>query len=303
MGRHESIYRLSGSFFLASLLVVGCQGELQSGGPGRTADDDASQQSGKVDTDRDDSEPARFDTRPRAGNDTANDPRDTDSQATKPDAQTLPCDTGFSFTPDPPVTGKVIQIDYTHPSQPYAHIGLDVSGPGGVVDAGASVVSAKAPYHWRFERTVDKGGTYTFTFTSGGDPKASCQKQVQFTGAPPDVDPNNNDNNKCTCGSGQGCSTCPVEGSCFDSPSKYHPDPNQSGWKCLDNAGCSGGNCKIWCPFEPCQKQSGCSNNTEACYVPPGITDYEAACKHCCESAPRNAIWNAQDNYCEEPGQ
>lgn len=292
---------------LAVAALAACQGKLNGAPPGTGSDSGSS--SGTVDADeKSESDVTRFpglDSSPTKRDSSSTLPDDASPQArdTREDtAAPLPCDDGFSFSPDPPVTSQVIRVDYTHPSKGYAYIGLSVSGPGKVQDGGSEVVQDTPPYLWRFERAVDQGGIYTFTFTSDDNPKASCKKRVRYDGKPPDLSDNNN-NNGCTCGSGSGCSECPIVGSCFDSPSKYHPDPNKSGWQCLDDAGCSGGNCKIWCPFEPCEKPSGCSNNTEACYVPPGVTDYEEACRRCCESAPRNATWNAQENFCAEPGQ
>ena len=293
------------------MALSGCEGEVAGEQLSRDDEDRQTDDGGATDTQQvepeEDSSTSR-DT--RSSNDTRSEPdSETADTAQAPDTADggadLACDEGFSFAPDPLETSEVLVISYSHPSEGYPYIGMTVTGPGTVGGGpGGEVVRDTPPYEWRFERTVDQGGVYTFEFTSDGETKAACKRRVRDTGAPPDLSDDPDDSpDGCTCGSGEGCDTCPVVGSCFDSPSEYHPDPNKSGWKCLDNAGCSGGNCKIWCPFEPCEKPEGCSNNTEVCYVSPGITDSEEACRTCCESDPRNAIWNEQGHFCEEPGQ
>ena len=307
--------QLSTSWFIAFALVAatalaGCEGKVAGEQLSRNDDDRQTDGGGTTDTKRE--EPREDSSVPQDSRTSVDMRSEPDSEAadttraadTADGGEDLACDEGFSFAPDPLETSEVLVISYSHPSEGYAYTGLTVTGPGDVGDGGGEVVRDNPPYEWRFERTVDQGGIYTFAFTSDGERKATCKRRVRDTGAPPDLSDDSDDPpDGCTCGSGEGCDRCPVVGSCFDSPSKYHPDPNKSGWECLDTAGCDGGNCKIWCPFEPCEKPEGCSNNTEICYVSPGITDYEEACRTCCESAPQNAIWNEQGHFCEEPGQ
>lgn len=212
------------------------------------------------------------------------------------------CSPAFTIMPSSPGTGSLLTISYTDP-QPWAYVGLSFAGPGQTQMGEVSIDDSGSQYTWSWPVTVDTSGRYTVTFTYDEPQQtgSSCEFDVADTGAPPDIDPSDPDGGTCVCGEGD-CQTCPVEGSCFDDPSPYSPSGSGT-WQCLDNAGCSGGNCRIWCPFEPCPRDNGegCVNNTEACYVPPGITDYEEACRTCCESAPRNAEWNAEENYCMEP--
>ncbi len=208
-----------------------------------------------------------------------------------------PCDDGFSIAPIPAATGSVISIAYTHP-EGFTFIGLELTGPG-ATEIGSAAIGGGGPYTWTFPTTAAAAGRYTATFLKDMTVvQATCSFDVVDTGPPPDLE----DPVECLCGESCADPSCPVVGSCFDSPSPYAPGGSGT-WQCLDNAGCDGGNCRIWCPFEPCPREggAGCVNNTEACWVNPSITDYDEACRVCCESAPRNAEWNSVDHYCMEP--
>lgn len=223
-----------------------------------------------------------------------------DMLAVAPDMPSAPpCDEGFTIVPTPAATGSVISIAYTN-AEPFAYIGLELSGPG-TTEVGSADIGGGGPYTWTFPTTASSPGRYTATFLRDMTVvQASCSFDVIDTGPPPDLeDP---DPVECLCGEACADPSCPVVGSCFDSPSPYAPGGSGT-WQCLDNAGCDGGNCRIWCPFEPCPRTdgTGCVNNTEACWVDPSISDYDEACRVCCESAPRNAEWNGVDHYCMEP--
>lgn len=208
----------------------------------------------------------------------------------------LPCDDKFSFSPDPLETGAINAVTYSH-DQGFVYVGIEIDGPGDVV-VGELEVSGNGPYYWTWEFTASEPGDYEFTFTRDeGEPQAMCVRNITDTGSPPELEPPPDED--CLCGQGDGCSECAVEGSCFDSPSDYHPDPGESGWQCNDVAGCTEGSCNIWCPYEPCPDGQSCPNNTENCWVDPSIDDYETACQGCCESY--GAVWNSAGKYCAIP--
>ncbi len=218
----------------------------------------------------------------------------------QPGDEELPCDDGFAFSPDPPQTGVINTVTYMH-IEGLVYIGMIITGTGEVI-LGDVDISGDSPYYWTWEYTVSQSGKYDFIFTHDDNvPKANCERMVHDTGPAPDWDSSSESppDGDCTCGQGADCSSCPVQGSCFDSPSDYHPDPNQSGWQCNDVAECTDGSCRIWCPFEPCPEGQSCPNNTEACWVDPTIDDYETACQQCCESY--GAQWNGSGKYCAIP--
>jgi hypothetical protein len=228
--------------------------------------------------------------------------QDSDEEPTEDTLDPPECSPAFAISPTDPGTGSLLNISYTDP-QPLTYVGLSFVGPGQTQVGELSIDDSGADYTWSWPVTVDTPGRYTVTFTYDQPQKAgsSCEFDVADTGPPPDIDPSDPDGGTCVCGEGD-CQTCPVVNSCFDDPSPYSPSGSGT-WQCLDNAGCDGGSCRIWCPFEPCPRPDGqgCVNNTETCYVPPHITDYEEACRWCCEETAREAEWNAQDNYCMEP--
>lgn len=122
----------------------------------------------------------------------------------------------------------------------------------------------------------------------------------------------------------------------FDNPGRcmntfYFPD-GSSGMRnlCLDNAGCKGDNCKIWCPGQPCDSgrhPEGCPQGVEAVFVAPDRTNYADACREGCEmrihrNLPNKphcntdatwdhrqqhpecyACWDSQYNVCRYPGE
>ncbi len=66
----------------------------------------------------------------------------------------------------------------------------------------------------------------------------------------------------------------------------------------------------MWCPGEPCdtvRHPDGCPQGVESCFIDAHITNYEEACRACCESrhhAPTGeyACWDATHNMCRYPG-
>ncbi len=218
----------------------------------------------------------------------------------------LPCDPGFSFVPKPAETGAILQASFTH-AEPLTYIGMTFSGPGEalVVDNG---ITGSDPWTWNFKVALPEPGIWTAVFVAG-EPQATvatCQIQAIDTGEAPDPTTGEPGGNDCLCGEGEGCDLCPVVGTCLDPPSPIGPDGPGMIWECLDNAGCDGGSCKIWCPFEPCDTEKhpkGCPNNTEACWVPAWMDSYEEACKHCCESEPQSSCWDDAYNVCRYPGE
>lgn len=233
-------------------------------------------------------------------------------------APPLPCDLGFTFLPDPAETGQLVEVSYSTTSQGYTYVGLDTVGPGTAERTDVTLVSGQSPWSWMWLVALDAGGLWTFTFTAG-DPSAdiaSCQIQVADTGPPPDLPGPSCANQVCgePDGNGGTCTRCPMQASegglCLDPPSPIGPSGPGQTWDCLDTASCqSWGQCRIWCPGEPCRTDlhpDGCPQGVETCYVDPHITDYEEACRQCCESRFHNptgqyACWDNAYNICRYP--
>ncbi|MCA9663501.1 MAG: hypothetical protein KC486_34545, partial [Myxococcales bacterium] len=223
----------------------------------------------------------------------------------------LPCDPGFVLSPLPAETGAVLKASFTH-AEPLTYIDMVFSGPGVAEVVGAGITSSD-PWTWAFDVALPSPGVWTASFLAG-DPQATvatCQVHALDTGAPPDVTAGDSGDSgdsggECLCGEGDGCEFCPMVGACLDPPAPIGPNGPGMTWECLDNAGCDGGSCKIWCPFEPCDAEKhpkGCPNNTEACWVPSWMESYEEACKHCCETEPQSSCWDEDYNVCRYPGE
>ncbi len=244
------------------------------------------------------------------------DPDEGDGSESGPPPMMLPCDDGFGFTPDPLETGSVGAVTFTDPT-PLAFVDIDMTGPG---DASVTFddLIASEPYTWRWEVTGLVAGVWEVSFAHG-DPAqvvATCQVEVLDTGpAPPPPPPSKACNPGGVCGDagpdGAVCDVCPMVDTCLEPPSPYGPDgPGE--WSCLDNAGCQedSGQCRIWCPGEPCDKSlhpEGCPQGVETCFVDASITNYEEACQACCESRFHEptgefACWDAGLNLCRYPG-
>jgi len=233
----------------------------------------------------------------------------------------LECDPGFSFTPDPAETGQILEVHFTTTAQGYAYVGLRIEGPGSAERTDVTLVSGQSPWSWMWYAALDAGDVWTLTFTAG-DPStdiAACQLQVADTGPPPDLPvlPGPDCSNG-VCGQSDGnggtCTRCPMVGSeggaCLDPPSPIGPS-GPGPWECLDTAGCElwGPVCRIWCPGEPCRQDlhpEGCPQGVETCYVDPTLTDYEEACRQCCNSRYHQpldlyACWDDTYNICRHP--
>ncbi len=239
------------------------------------------------------------------------------------DAAVLHCDPGFAFVPDPGETGQILEVSYTTTAQGYAYVGLRVEGPTPSVvseQTGVTLVSGQSPWSWMWYTALHGGGIWTFTFTAGQPSAdiASCQADIADTGAPPalPVLPGDCSNKVCGQDDGNGgtCERCPMVASegglCMDPPSPIGPS-GPGPWACLDNAGCElwGPVCRIWCPGEPCRLDlhpDGCPQGVETCYVDPNLTDYEEACRQCCNSRYHEplglyACWDDNYNICRHP--
>lgn len=237
-----------------------------------------------------------------------------DSASDAPDAP-IDCDTAFRFDPAASGTGEVNQVSYRH-IEGLTHIGLTVSAPS---EVGRVAISGEGGLNiWTFPVAFHEAGIYDVAFTAemGGRVLGTCRVSVADTGPPPDLE----DPPDCTgrvCGESDGaggtCSRCPMVesegGACMDPPSPIGPG-GPGPWSCLDSAGCTGGGCVIWCPGEPCDTErhpDGCPQGVESCFVEPGITDYEEACRTCCRArhhAPTGefACWDDAINVCRYPG-
>lgn len=228
------------------------------------------------------------------------------------------CDDGFYFEPADPETGLILWIHYTHPTEAFVYVGFTVVGDGAAELGGVDVVGGGDVYHWRVPAALHGGGLYTASFTAddGARVVASCSFRVRDTGPPPDLpDLGTCEGRVCgeTDGAGHRCTDCPVVGTCLDPPSPIHPGgPGSGTWSCLDSASCleESGLCRMWCPGEPCdtvRHPDGCPQGVESCFIDAHITNYEEACRACCESrhhAPTGeyACWDATYNMCRYPG-
>lgn len=231
----------------------------------------------------------------------------------------LPCDAGFSLSPDPPGSGSITLVGFTH-AEPLTFVELDASGPGVAIEGDMEIVGSD-PWTWQWPVTGLAPGVWTFSFSHGETPMTigTCQVQVLDTGLPPDL-PGDPPPPPGDCGAGQvcgdqgpgggTCNYCPMVGECLDPPSPYGPSgPGE--WSCLDSASCNEGDgiCRIWCPGEPCNNEAhpdGCPQGVESCFVSAGFTSYEEACASCCESryhAPTGeyACWDSAFNLCRYP--
>jgi len=233
--------------------------------------------------------------------------------------KSLPCDGGFTFAPYPAATGSMNEVIYETTSQAFPYVDVEITGPGDAKKGDVDLLQGQSPWRWSWEFSVDAPGEWSVVF-SAGDPRieiARCQFEVSDTGSPPETPQGDCAGKVCGESDGQGgsCSRCPMVesegGACMDPPSPIGPSGADS-WSCLDNAGCTeGGSCRIWCPGEPCDMAAhpeGCPNGVEACWVPPDITDYEEACRQCCNGryhAPTGeyACWDNQYNVCRYPGE
>ena len=209
----------------------------------------------------------------------------------------------------------MITATYASSAEAYVWVGLDVVGPGNAEIGPVDITGGDGSWAWSFDLALSAAGTWTLTFTAdeGARAIASCQLAVADTGTSPGLP----DPEVCLCGEtdddGSTCETCAMVesagGACLDPPSPIHPSGSGT-WACLDSAGCDGDLCRIWCPGEPCDTVAhpdGCPQGVEACWVDPSITDYEVACRSCCESrhhAPTGeyACWDDTYNMCRYPG-
>lgn len=233
----------------------------------------------------------------------------------------LVCDPGFSFAPQPAETGEILEVTFTTTDEGYAYVDLRVEGAAASEQTGMTLLSGQSPWAWMWYVALHGGGIWTFTFTarSPSEDIASCQIEVADTGPPPDLPvlPGPDCTNK-VCGEDDGdggiCTRCPMVasegGQCMDPPSPIGPS-GPGPWDCLDSAGCEdwGPVCRIWCPGEPCRTDlhpDGCPQGVETCYVDPSLTDYEEACRQCCESRYHEplglyACWDDTYNICRHP--
>jgi hypothetical protein len=84
---------------------------------------------------------------------------------------------------------------------------------------------------------------------------------------------------------------CQFVGSSLGGPSAEHPNGNNSGWLCSDNAGCNndGTMCTAWCPSEDCDSMvhpEGCPQGIVeggSAWVPASESSYANACQTMCE--------------------
>ena len=214
----------------------------------------------------------------------------------------LPCDECFTFLPDPPGTGSVLSVAYTHAS-PLTYVALVVVGPGNPNVLGAGI-STSNPWTWDYDVTGLTPAVYSFEFWAGQPSArvASCQRLVHDTGAAPDAGAGGSSGAGGGGGSGGHC--CHLVGTQLSNPSPCGPSAAASPWQTLDNAGCDGDKCKkIWCPFEKCDSSkypSGCPQGTESCWIDDSFTSYEGACKSCCEAY--GACWDSALGTCRHPG-
>lgn len=251
-----------------------------------------------------------------------------DAGANNPtDAATPPMTScaGWAFTPNPSATGSVNQIAYTSAVRGYVYVDLIFEGLGQVKKGQLEVTRVDPAWTWQWPVTLSRPGEWKVSFVAEQPPQtiSSCRFVVADTGLPPPlVDPEPDPNPNCdgkVCGesdeAGGQCQVCPMAyaagGACMDPPSPITPSGSGQ-WACLDNANCSkSGSCKIWCPGEPCdttRHPEGCPNGVEACWVPPHITDYEEACRQCCNSRYHSptgeyACWDDNYNICRYPGE
>lgn len=231
----------------------------------------------------------------------------------------LPCDPGFGIEPDPPGSGSITTVGFTHP-EPLTYVALEVTGPG-VATLGPMEIAASDPWTWQWPVTDLAPGVWTLSFAHEQEPVtiASCQVEVIDTGLPPPL-PDDPPPPAGDCGQGQvcgdpgpgggTCDLCPMVGDCLEPPSPYGPGGPGS-WSCLDSASCNedDGVCRIWCPGEPCNEQAhpdGCPQGVESCFVSGSFQSYEEACRSCCESryhAPTGeyACWDPAFNLCRYP--
>ncbi len=230
-----------------------------------------------------------------------------------------PCDLGVALDPDPPGTGTITWVDFTH-QEPLTFVELTMSGPG-IATRGALEVIGGDPWTWRWPVTDLSPGVWMFSFAHGESAVtiATCQFEVLDTGLPPplpgeppapagDCDPGQ------VCGDlgpgGGTCDRCPMVGDCLEPPAPYGPG-GPGTWSCLDSASCNAdsGQCRIWCPAEPCNEEAhpdGCPQGVEACFVSGSFASYEQACRSCCESRyhePKGeyACWDPAFNLCRYP--
>ena len=228
------------------------------------------------------------------------------------DPEPLPCDPGFTFTPDPPGTGSLLNVAFTDPA-PLVYIDLLVSGPGAASIQGAGI-STNDPWTWDWTVTDLSPGVWTFSFGAGEDwmVLATCEVEVADTGTPQPLPTGACAGKVCGESDGEGgiCETCPMVGECLDPPSPYGPNGMEP-WSCLDSASCNtdSGSCRIWCPGEPCNDEAhpdGCPQGVETCWVDASYASYEDACQACCESRYHQptgeyACWDAGFNLCRYP--
>lgn len=231
---------------------------------------------------------------------------------TSQETSSISCDPGFGFQPDPPETGQINRVSFTH-ADPLAYVAILAAGPGQAQQGNLEITSSD-PWTWTWPTTFDTPGMWTFTFQAG-DPLTvygQCTREVVGTGSPPPLPVGSCDGKVCGESDGQGgtCTACPMEGTCLDPPSPYGPS-GPGPWSCLDNAGCQDwGQCRIWCPGEPCDSAvhpDGCPQGVETCFVDPHHASYEDACRACCESrhhAPTGeyACWDEALSLCRYPG-
>jgi hypothetical protein len=211
----------------------------------------------------------------------------------------LACDPGFSFSPDPPVTGSVLTVKVTNAS-PLTYVELKAGG----ASASLSGISTNNPWTWDFEVVGLFPGVQSFEFWAGQPSAkvASCEKLVGDTGAPPDAGSGGTGGSSGSGGTGGQC--CKLVGTKLAHASPCGPSQSASPWQTLDNAGCNQNGCqKIWCPFEKCDSAkypNGCPQGTEACWIDNSFSTYEDACKSCCESY--GACWDSAIGTCRHPG-